>query len=334
MKQHNTFTLKDFIIRAVIAYFVTLIIFCIFIFRVIPGCSLLQSKLVLFLLTVLSFGLIYFEKDDRRNYLSIATNVLIPFGIYTTLAYMLLLPIPLGIVWVLLIGLDLVYVGFYFYKVKRRNYNSLLEKSQLVIGLASLLSLVIVLSFTLFGSSIIQSSTKEVCAYGLRQIFSTILNAGTMLLIGFLMQMLIEAILFTVIYIPVRVYAGGYHASTPQRCWAFSAIMLWIALCIVKYTPQMYFWVITTLSLIACIVVFLLSPVEDRNKRLDEKEHHVYHIRAIVVMTIEAVAAILLFVFHFKQFVLVLEIAWCSLAVMLLLGKGKNVFENKKGGCA
>ena len=131
MKQHNTFILKDFIIRAVIAYFVTLIIFCIFIFKVIPGCSLLQSKLVLFLLTVLSFGLIYFEKDDRRNYLSIATNVL------------------LGIVWVLLIGLDLVYVGFYFYKVKRRNYNSLLEKSQLVIGLASLLSLVIVLSFTL-----------------------------------------------------------------------------------------------------------------------------------------------------------------------------------------
>ena len=40
---------------------------------------------------------------------------------------------------------------------------------------------------------IIQSSTKEVCAYGLRQIFSTIFNAGTMLLIGFLMQMLIDA---------------------------------------------------------------------------------------------------------------------------------------------
>lgn len=160
MKQHNTLTLKQFIIRSVGVYFITLIIFCLFIFKVIPGCSLLQSKLVLFLLTILSFGLIYFEKEDRRNYLSIALNVLIPFGIYTTLAYMLLLPIPLGIVWVLLVGLDLVYIGFYFYKVKRRNYNSLLEKSQLVIGLSSLLSLVIVLSFTLFGSSIIQSSTK------------------------------------------------------------------------------------------------------------------------------------------------------------------------------
>ena len=82
------------------------------------------------------------------------------------------------------------------------------------------------------------------------------------------------------------------------------------------------------------LVVFLLSPVEDRNKRLDEKEHHVYHIRAIVVMTIEMIVAMLLFALHFTQFVLVLEIAWCSLAVMLLLGKGKNVFENKKGGSA
>lgn len=181
---------------------------------------------------------------------------------------------------------------------------------------------------------IISKSNRTLYEYGLRQMFAAILNILTMLLIGFIMGLAVPAMVYTIAYIPLRVYAGGYHASTPQRCWAFSAIMLWIALCIVKYTPQMYFWVITTLSLIACIVVFLLSPVEDRNKRLDEKEHHVYHIRAIVVMTIEAVAAILLFVFHFKQFVLVLEIAWCSLAVMLLLGKGKNVFENKKGGCA
>lgn len=160
MKQHNTLTLKQFIIRSIGAYFIALIIFCLFIFKVIPGCSLLQSKLVLFLLTVLSFGLIYFEREDRRNYLSIATNVFIPFGIYTTIAYMPLLTLPLGLVWGILITLDIIYIGLYLHKVKRRNYNALLEKSQLVIGLASLLSLVIVLSFTLFGSSIIQSSTK------------------------------------------------------------------------------------------------------------------------------------------------------------------------------
>lgn len=160
MKQHNTLTLKQFIIRSVGVYFITLVIFCLFLFKVIPGCSLLQSKLVLFLLTILSFGLIYFEKEDKRNYLSIALNVLMLFGIYTTIAYMPLLTLPLGLVWGILITLNAIYIGLYLSKVKRRNYNSLLEKSQLMIGLASLLSLVIVLSFTLFGSSIIQSSTK------------------------------------------------------------------------------------------------------------------------------------------------------------------------------
>lgn len=160
MKQHNTLTLKQFIIRSVGVYFITLVIFCLFLFKVIPGCSLLQSKLVLFLLAILSFGLIYFEKEDKRNYLSIALNVLMPFGIYTTIAYMPLLTLPLGLVWGILITLNVIYIGLYLSKVKRRNYNSLLEKSQLVIGLASLLSLVIVLSFTLFGSSIIQSSAK------------------------------------------------------------------------------------------------------------------------------------------------------------------------------
>lgn len=160
MKQHNILTLKQFIIRSVGVYFITLVIFCLFLFKVIPGCSLLQSKLVLFLLAILSVGLIYFEKDDRRNYLSIALNVLMPFGIYTTIAYMPLLTLPLGLVWGILITLNAIYIGLYLSKVKRRNYNSLLEKSQLVIGLASLLSLVIVLSFTLFGSSIIQSSAK------------------------------------------------------------------------------------------------------------------------------------------------------------------------------
>ena len=104
---------------------------------------------------------------------------------------------------------------------------------------------------------IIQMETKEVCAYGLRQIFSTILNAGTMLLIGVFMHMTIEAILFTIAYIPIRIFSGGYHASTPQRCWAFSAVMLFMyckiytgkvllaSYSIIAYRQYRYFFTVT-----------------------------------------------------------------------------------------
>lgn len=175
---------------------------------------------------------------------------------------------------------------------------------------------------------IISTSNEEVCAYGLRQIFSTLINVGTMLLIGMFMQMPVEAILFTIGYIPIRIYAGGYHASTPQRCWAFSAVMLWLALCIVKYIPIGNWCISLILSLISGIVILLLSPVEDQNKMLDEAEHHVYHIRTILVFLIEAITVVGLWLLQFQKAALTIEIAWCAVAAMLLLGKAKKLFQS------
>ena len=161
MKQHNTLTLKQLLYRTAGSLFVMLVLFSLFIFKVIPGCSLTESKLIFLLLVLLSEGLIYFEKENRRNHLSVALNALIPFGIYTTLAYIDVLKVSLGLIWGILILLDLIYIGFYLYKIKNRDLLSLLEKTHILIGLASLLSLVVILSFTLFGSSILHSSVPS-----------------------------------------------------------------------------------------------------------------------------------------------------------------------------
>ena len=87
-------------------------------------------------------------------------------------------------------------------------------------------------------NNIIDDERYEICRYGINQLFSTILDFATILLIGFVFNMVLEGIIFTATYIPIRIYAGGYHAKTPQRCWLFSAIMLLIVLCIIKYTPN------------------------------------------------------------------------------------------------
>lgn len=145
-------------------------------------------------------------------------------------------------------------------------------------------------------SKTISNSERELYQYGLRQIFITILNIVTTLLIGFLMGMIAQAIIFTAAYIPIRIYAGGFHASTPVRCWAISAIMLTLVLFILKLTSNNFFPQLSAVSLIACIVIILLSPVEDMNKPLDDKEHRVYHFRTIAFISISiAVTAFSLF---------------------------------------
>lgn len=154
--------------------------------------------------------------------------------------------------------------------------------------------------------------------------FTTLLNIFTMLLIGFVMKMIIPAILYTFAYIPIRVYAGGYHASTPKRCWVFSAVMLFVVLGLLKCVILRYSHHLIVLSLISCVVIIILSPVADMNKPLNETEYQIYRLRAIVILIIEMLVARFMWIINFRIEVMVLELVWCSLAFMLVLGKLKN----------
>lgn len=51
---------------------------------------------------------------------------------------------------------------------------------------------------------IVQKSNKALYEYGLRQMFATILNILTMLLIGFIMGLAVPAMVYTIAYIPLR----------------------------------------------------------------------------------------------------------------------------------
>lgn len=179
---------------------------------------------------------------------------------------------------------------------------------------------------TLEGKGIIQESDKEVCAYGLRQMILSVLNFLTTLIIGLLMGRFVCAMIFTMAYIPLRIYAGGYHASTPKRCWVFSALMLIAALSILKYAPLLWLKNLTPLSLVSIAVIILLSPVEDVNKPLDDKEHRVYRVRAITVMLIEIIAFTAFLIFKLEIFFISMEISWFALSVILIIGKIKNHF--------
>ncbi len=176
----------------------------------------------------------------------------------------------------------------------------------------------------------VSKSDRELYEYGLRQILSTLLNAATALLIGLAIGMTGHAVIFIAAYIPVRIYAGGLHASTPKRCWAVSAVMLVAALFAVKYIPKEYFWIITALSLAACACIIWLSPVEDSNKPLDDEENRVYRTRTISLLSVEIALTGTLIFLNLRKIAMTIEIVWLTLNVMLIIGKIKNGIIAKK----
>lgn len=169
---------------------------------------------------------------------------------------------------------------------------------------------------------IIDDDVYEICRYGINQLFTTILDFTTIIIIGFILNMTFEGIIFTVAYIPIRIYAGGYHAKTPQRCWLFSAIMLLIVLSVIKYSPNnsIFFWIYTTVSLISCIIIWILSPVEDKNKSLDLQEKIAYCHRTRYILSAEIILNVVFYILHFYSIVTVFEMVWFSLSIMLILG--------------
>lgn len=170
---------------------------------------------------------------------------------------------------------------------------------------------------------VIQSSAKEVCAYGLRQIFSSMINAFTTLLIGIVMGMIIEAVIFTIAYITIRIYAGGYHAKTPFRCYLLSiAILAAVMICMKHLTLNNIVYYL--LMIMSSATILYLSPVEDKNKPLDEKEIRVYKKRAACILIFEFILFIVMNILDLQMFSAAICYAMVMLGILLIAGKEKN----------
>lgn len=175
----------------------------------------------------------------------------------------------------------------------------------------------------MLNSQIIEENKVVICRWGISHILDTVFNIITFLIIGILFKMPIETIIFTLGYIPLRIYAGGYHAKTPFRCWCLSNIILAVSLVIVQNAEKCYI-AFCVLSLIAVVVLIILMPVEDLHKPLDQSDRKKYKKRGMTILVIEICISVAFALLHYNQISLVLNSIWVLLSVMLILGVIKN----------
>ena len=99
---------------------------------------------------------------------------------------------------------------------------------------------------------------------------TVLLNLISTIVIGVIAGKVFESIAFLVFYIPLRSYAGGYHASTPRRCYFIFIVIIMAMLLFIGYVDLSIIYII--LLLVGMVVCFAFAPVEDKNKPLDRDE--------------------------------------------------------------
>lgn len=115
---------------------------------------------------------------------------------------------------------------------------------------------------------------KDFYAYCINGFIEYSLNILTTILIGIATGMILETLLYLVLIIPLRRFAGGFHAKTAVTCYVlsmimfvgtiFSADLLSKSQLFVNYSPFLF---IPTLALI-----YILAPVETVNKKINKQE--------------------------------------------------------------
>ena len=186
-------------------------------------------------------------------------------------------------------------------------------------------------SFTdfLIGKDIISEDKKEIYEYGFNQLIVYIYNFASFIIIGLIMGMFWQSIAFTVFYMLIRPYAGGYHARTPKMCYIYSLFMIFAVLLWMKVVPlNGLFYVI--IYIISSLIILKLSPVEDENKPLDNIEKIVFRKRAINAYIILSILYFVLWFAGLMELAVCIVLALFVLSIMLILGYFKNRYLKRE----
>lgn len=174
----------------------------------------------------------------------------------------------------------------------------------------------------LCSQDIIEGADKELYEYGFNMLLTVSLNIISTIIIGLLFGMVFESIAFLVAYIPLRSYAGGYHARTPLRCYIISLLLIVLILLTLRLIREsvLALFVLSTIGTIICVT---MSPVEDVNKPLDEAEIKVYRKKAMIILAAEIIILIIS-IFALMKLAAVISTSLALEGIMLVLGKITN----------
>lgn len=164
---------------------------------------------------------------------------------------------------------------------------------------------------------IIEKSEKEIYRFGISQLLFFLMGIMASFVLGILCGMLWQSLLFSAAYIPLRRYAGGFHAKTPGRCYFLSCLLIVCVLMLLKHVAFSVTAVLI-LTVAASAVVFMKSPVASENKPLLDREKVWYREKARKILLLEGIAAMALTFYSVTvASCIAVAIGCCGMMVML-----------------
>ena len=160
-----------------------------------------------------------------------------------------------------------------------------------------------------------------------------VLNIAAALTLGAVMNMWWETVVLLAVVIPLRSYAGGYHAGTYTVCFFESMAFIFGAIVTMKYCMLMDAHAIgMIISFLASVLVILIcAPVSSPNRILTLRERKKFRIISIALTIAYCVIAFLLMINdNHYCYSIIAGVMLCALSIIMqgisdIGAAGKNV---------
>lgn len=191
-------------------------------------------------------------------------------------------------------------------------------------------NLVSLLTEYLVNTGAIERQDRDIYVYGLELLFLNILNLVTAVVIGMALGQLFECFLFLALFIPLRSYAGGYHAKNSLYCYLVSCFVIVSALLLVRLSPKVMEYDFNLLLMFgSSAVIAILAPVENINKPLESEEIQIYGKLARYILMIEVFISIICHYFSYDKLSWLVTLTIFIVAITELSGKVQNNYYHR-----
>lgn len=170
---------------------------------------------------------------------------------------------------------------------------------------------------------------EDVYVYGIELIISTIVNLSSIMLVSWGLSAAKFGLMFIVIFVPLRLFTGGYHATTYGRCFVITNLTYLLILLIKKtlwnFISIMGWFFILTIA--ACYIIRrapIINSAQPINRYKQKRSMKISR----YIMLVDLLLAIY-FAFYNKELLSMIVLSVCLVSAFMLI-TDKSILKRKE----
>lgn len=169
---------------------------------------------------------------------------------------------------------------------------------------------------------------EEIYIYGLELIISTFLGLSSILLISCLLSCFTSGLIFISVFVPLRLFTGGYHAENYGKCFRISNISYLLILYVRDITLEILpMWIWPFLLIGMCCFIIKNAPIVNSAQPINEiKQKRNKKMTKYILIT--DIAWIVCLAINQRELMVMAILSICLVSVMMLISDKSSIVRS------